>query len=154
MTPQAIVQIREADTLLDVPKQYLVQLHGKAPEEATWVQADVFHTYPQRNLVDKVNVREDSNVMHEKVELPNEGNELLTNDQTEVATTNHLVDPQAQSVTELGIGKRFKTKSVRLKDFMVELSSNVTVHITTSKHNNLFLIHPKSKKIYKQAVEL
>lgn len=65
---------------------------------------------------------------------------MLTNDQTEVATTNHLVDPQAQSVTELGIGKRFKTNSVRLKDFMVELSSNVTVHITTSKHNNLFLI--------------
>ena len=104
MTPQAIVQIREADILLDVPRQYLVQLHGKAPEEATWVQADVFHTtYPQCNLVDKVNVREDSNVMHEKVELPNEGNELLTNYQTEVATTNHLVDPQpqAQSVTEL-----------------------------------------------------
>ncbi|GKF54865.1 transposon ty3-I gag-pol polyprotein, partial [Tanacetum coccineum] len=105
LEPQAIIQTR---TEVGEDKlQYLVQWRHLPPEEATWVDAVVFHTlYPDLDLEDKVSQKEGSNVR--PLNELNEPNE----------THLEITDNEVNEGDMLGQGKRMKKRSSWLKDFV------------------------------------
>ncbi|GKB86107.1 transposon Tf2-12 polyprotein [Tanacetum coccineum] len=102
LEPQAIMQTR-----IEVGEdqlQYLVQWRHLPPEEATWVDALVFHTlYPDLDLEDKVGQKEGGNVR--PLNGPNE-------------THLEITDNEVNEAHMLGQGKRKKKGNPWLKDFM------------------------------------
>ncbi|GJU47545.1 transposon ty3-I gag-pol polyprotein [Tanacetum coccineum] len=116
LEPQAIIQTR---TEVGEDKlQYLVQWRHLPPEEATWVDAVVFHTlYPDLDLEDKVSQKEGSNVRPlNELNEPNEthleitDNEVNEGDMLGQAISGHMFGAVGVQILEKNLDDLHSSK--------------------------------------------